>query len=72
MHCILKDHNMEWQSGLNNEDHVRIGTTMLDEMLQQVVKHCHSNIYLVINEDHVLPLLNSFIAAETCSCGATV
>ncbi|KAM0858780.1 hypothetical protein ACQ4PT_047619 [Festuca glaucescens] len=32
---ITQDHNMEWQSGLNNEDHVSIGTTMLDEMLQQ-------------------------------------
>ncbi|XP_071677472.1 uncharacterized protein [Lolium perenne] len=34
-HVITQDHNMECQSGLNNEDHVHIGTTMLDEMLQQ-------------------------------------
>jgi hypothetical protein len=30
---------MEWQSRLNNEDHVSIGTTLLDEMLLQVLKH---------------------------------
>jgi hypothetical protein len=30
---------MEWQSGVNNEDHVSIGTTMLDEMLAQVLIH---------------------------------
>jgi hypothetical protein len=32
---------MEWQSGLNNEDHVSIGTTMLDEMILQVLKYYH-------------------------------
>jgi hypothetical protein len=30
---------MEWQSRLNNEDHVSIDATMLDEMLLQVLKH---------------------------------
>jgi hypothetical protein len=30
---------MEWQSRLNNEDHVSIRTTLLDEMLLQVLKH---------------------------------
>jgi hypothetical protein len=42
---------MEWQSGLNNEDHVSIGTTMLDEMLLQV----HIIMFVQShNEDHEL------------------
>jgi hypothetical protein len=37
---------MDWQSGLNNEAHVSIGTTMLDEMLLQVLEHFpfHANL----------------------------